>query len=382
MSSPLVEELRAACRAVSESQAEMFSLHRLKAVQSSPAFATKRYAPPIDNLQRLHTRISVVLDSGEQDFHFSPIEWMDVPWLAFWHWQGHPLCQNAIFLVELGRAAQSIAGVREHCVSAYLSGFDFRYEAGAGAFAAIIEKLLGSGSLRAWAALHERFALFDPQWGPRRAVAALHEERLPVSLCKQLDALGLSGTLAQGGFSLAMLLEWCLKVHHCPWDGLAGVVEWKRLCADALRSEDERIVEALLQPWLDKDPEPSWQQPLFDWLRGTYKEPGHPQDTVWERIGPRFLSVFQRWQTLATIESFFSTGDEYARCCGDVVMCRQWPFRQAFWMAYYRRGLVIEAKVAVGPAIEESLGQCRLRNRLGGNYARLEEFDAKQSALL
>ena len=63
-------------------------------------------------------------------------------------------------------------------------------------------------------------------------------------------------------------------------------------------------------------------------------------------------------------------------------MRRQWPYRKAFWLAYYRRGVVLDAKVAVGRDMEECLDWRALQGRFGNRVARLEAPDLRLSALL
>lgn len=371
----------------------LHSIHRRLSAREIPPFpltalsgAVKALAdgpigeplPASDRLDRLRVKIHDLLSSDTPTLKLGASEWLDAPWLAFERWGDHFLCEDSRFRDGLSSAAKASPHVGKRCIHVLLRDYDSLASGATASLGSVIQEALRSGhlSLAAWEERNRRLKIFDPDGGANVVVAKL----LSLHSVKPLtECLGDEG-LANGGFSFAMLLAWCRWAHSRPWEKQEVIDTWMQLCPVAGRAN--QIVEALLAPWKSEDPEKAWRTSLLAWLQKHYGDPREAVSGVWAQVNAELRAVAKRWLTLQTIEGFFEVLDDYARRRGDEAIRRQWPYRRAFWLAYYRRGVVLDAKVAVGRDMEEHIGWENLYSRFGNRTARLDAPDSQQSALL
>lgn len=361
--------------------------------------------PSKDRLARLMQRISDQLSEGMQVIELSRSEWLDAPWLAFSRWGQHALCWVPAFRDGLSKAAQNSPIVAKRCILVFLRDYDAEAPLIGSPLGLLIHETLQSGheTLSAWTERNRQFRIFERDGGPAVTLARLVSKHLPkpigfevvgeladsVSLSRSiqkpltrcLNEVGLAGQLAHGGFSFGMLLAWCGRAHERLWENQEIIEEWMTQCSGSMAGREYRVVECLLAPWRSEDPTKEWRAPLIAWLQERYGDPRDAVAGVWPQVNAELRAVAVRWLTLQTIEGFFEALDDYARRRGDDAMRQQWPFRKAFWLAYYRRGVVLDAKAAVGRDMEECLGWQSLKSRFGNRLAKLEKFESKQSAL-
>jgi hypothetical protein len=305
-------------------------------------------------------------------------EWLDAPWLAFERFGDQSFCEDSRFREGLSSAANLSPRVGRRCIHVFLRDYDPFASGATTSLGRVIMGALQSGhlALETWDERNRRLKVFDADGGADVVVSKLlspHPEK-PLT-----DCLGNEG-LASGGFSFAMLLAWCRRAHSRPWEKQEVIDIWIQRCPVGGRVN--QIVDSLLAPWRSTDPEKEWRTSLLAWLQKHHGDPREAISGVWAQVDGELRAVAIRWITLQTIEGFFEVLDDYARRRGDEAIRRQWPYRRAFWLAYYGRGVVLDAKVAVGRDMEEHIGWENLYSRFGNRTARLDAPDSQQSALL
>ena len=362
-----------------------FSFGALATVVEAMGAQLSDYVPPPDDrLERLFARVCGQLAEQVPELQLNALEWLDVPWIAFMDWQGRMMCSFEPVRVGLAKAAAKSPTIRTRSIFVYLRDFDGRRAADFESYAAVLRGFVEGEypDLQAWRERHQHLAIFNPNLGPARVANGLAEDGSIRPLLKKLGDIGFTSSLAAGGFSLAMFLEWCAGAHRRPREGMALIEEWTEQCSEVLSGRHESLVEALLRPWLETDPEPAWQTPLLDWLTNRYGDPRQQNNQTWGRVAPEIREIALRWLTLKTIEGFMETLTEFAATSGDEAMVRQWKYRQAFWLAFYRRRVVLDARAVVGPALLRNLGWQNLKNRFGVALAKMDGFESKQCALI
>lgn len=383
MPSPLAVQLQSLRRNLHSREVQPFSVHELAAaVKALGDCALAEPPPPSDRLAKLFENISAQLSAGVPVVELGKSEWLDAPWLVFWRWNERAFVEAAAFRDGLSVAASVSATVGRRCIHVFLRDYDPFAPSASLALGQIILAVLRSDdtALTAWVERNQKFRIFERDGGPLTAIAGLLSQRLPKPLADCLGDVGLSG-LVEGGFSFGMLLAWCARAHERLWETQAVIEKWMQMCSGRLAGREYRVVEALLAPWRNDDPEAEWRKSLLAWLQKRHGDPRDAVSGVWPQVDAELREVAKRWLTLQTIEGFFEALDDYALRRGDDAMRQQWPFRKAFWLAYYRRGIVLDAKAAVGRDMEECLGWQPLKSRFGNRLAKLEKFESKQSAL-
>ncbi len=370
------------------------SLHRGISAREIPPFPTVTLAlavealgdgpvgplPASDRLDRLRAKIHALLSSDTEPLELGKSEWLDAPWLSLELWGYHALCDEPRFRNGLSSAAKVSPHIGKRCIHVFLRDYDALAPRAAESLRGVILEALRAGhlSLDGWDDRNRRLKIFEPDGGPVAVVSNLLSLHSSTPLTQCLEGNGLSN----GGFSFAMLLEWCRRAHTRPWETLEIIDTWINLCSGEVAGRVSKVVECLLDPWRNSDPDKEWRTTLLAWLQKHHGDPREAISGVWPQVDAELRNVAIRWLTLQTIEGFFEVLDDYALRRGDDTMHRQWPYRKAFWLAYYHRGVVLDAKAAVGRDMEECLGWQMLQSRFGNRIARLEEFEMRQSALL
>lgn len=378
---PLASRLHSLHRGISAREIQPFAMTALiGAVKALGDCATVDPPPASDRLERLREKIHALLSSDIAILKLGASEWLDAPWLSFEFWGGYALCQEPRFMAGLSLAAKASPHVGKRCIHVFLRDYDpFAPRAAESLRDVILETLsVGHLSLAGWNDRNRRLKIFDPDGGPGTVISNLLSQYSSKPLTQCLDDAGLS----VGGFSFAMLLEWCRRAHSRPWETQEVIDTWMHLCSGPVAGRVFKIVECLLDPWRSNDPDKEWRTSLLAWLQKHHGDPREAVSGVWPQVDAELRGVAIRWLTLQTIEGFFEVLDDYAFRRGDDAIRRQWPFRRAFWLAYYRRGVVLDAKVAIGRDMEDRIGWKLLHSRFGNRAARLEASDAQQSALL
>ncbi len=378
---PLASRLNLIYRGLSAREIPPFSVSAVamavRALADNPTFV-----PPLvsDRLRRLRLKIHDLLSTETVKLELGSSEWLDAPWLSFERWGDYMLCDEPRFRSGLSQAARVSPHVGKRCIHVFLRDYDPLAPHAAKSLRSVILETLSVGhlSLAEWDDRNRRLKIFEPDGGPDVVISNLLSQYSFKPLTECLDEIG----LASGGFSFAMLLEWCYIAHLRPWEAQDVIDTWMHCCSSSLAGRVFKVIECLLVPWRVNDPDKEWRISLLAWLQKHYGDPREAVSGVWPQVDAELRGVAIRLLTLQTIEGFFEVLDDYALRRGDDAIRRQWPFRRAFWLGYYRRGVVLDAKVAIGRDMEDRIGWKLLYARFGNRAARLEASDAQQSALL
>ncbi|MFC3147241.1 EH signature domain-containing protein [Piscinibacterium candidicorallinum] len=120
---------------------------------------------------------------------------------------------------------------------------------------------------------------------------------------------------------------------------------WAASAAAPIESSVHRIdfAEALLTPWVRRQPPDSLKTRLTRLFMERYKDPriaGH-RAHAWKGVSQDALRVLLGWLAGDTLRGFIRILEQTA---DDI-----WRYRQRFWMAYYEAGHVDEVWLALGP---------------------------------
>jgi len=143
------------------------------------------------------------------------------------------------------------------------------------------------------------------------------------------------------------------------------LMEWSlRLSAPVVKT-DLRVMyaDALLRPWSGRKPADSLKNSLIDYFLKEYGDPRFPGNRhyQWSGVSPQSLGVLLNWLTGDTLRAFMKllqrTADEI------------WHYRQKFWMAYYEKGLIDEAWIALGEYAAWEASKLKLDEKgMGSGY--------------
>lgn len=98
-------------------------------------------------------------------------------------------------------------------------------------------------------------------------------------------------------------------------------------------------IDAVLEPWLSREPSAEYKADVISGLTATYGDPRIQLRAAWKEASDASQALFRRWLTGSTMMIFLdaisSTNDE-----------EMWKPRRKFWMKLYKDGHIDEAWVA------------------------------------
>lgn len=122
------------------------------------------------------------------------------------------------------------------------------------------------------------------------------------------------------------------------------LIDWSRRCPAPVVKTGLRVAfaEGLLRPWVGQRPSDFLKNTLVDFFLKEYGDPRFegPRHYQWDGVSQQAMGVLLNWLTGDTLRGFMKllqrTADEI------------WHYRQKFWMAYYEKGYIDEAWMALG----------------------------------
>lgn len=191
---------------------------------------------------------------------------------------------------------------------------------------------------------------------------------------------GLDGELAQVGYIQDVALE-ILNDKSTDESTALDVVRDFHIEDGNLRFPKFRkeVIEKLLASWTDGnglgEDRRQWVQ---EWLLNSFGDPrlaAHRQDG-WRGVSEDSVQVVFRWLAGDSLDQFFAIIDQFG-------IEHQWEYRKAFWKAYYDKGLLSEAWVALGYDAWEYARDAFGKNFSAGQLERSNYGDNnKQSVLI
>lgn len=126
------------------------------------------------------------------------------------------------------------------------------------------------------------------------------------------------------------------------------------------------LADGLVRPWLQRQPPDHIRHGLISFLIEHYGDPrvltSVHQGHHWQGVSAETIAAVKRWLVADTLRGFMRilqlTADEI------------WRYREKFWMAYYDRGVIEEAWIALGSQANLRAKQ-EFRNATWAPYGRL-----------
>jgi len=364
-------------------------------------------APEPELLEQLRARIVRALESGSPVISLSTMEWQDTPWLLFAPGTGQPLIAAMPFRRGLLQAAYRGPRVTYaiRLIDAYLRHFDPRHAEEFSFLGATILELLsvtrgGSTAAAVWWQRHHELSLFEAGAAPSRLANRLLI-RGADDLLPGLEEAGLAGSLAGGGLSQAALLKYAENPPGDAASTRAIITRWRELCAPCSGDGDALLVQALLQPWLRREPSLAWREWFLAWLPELVRQPGGI-DVVLAAMEPEARARLGGWLEAGApgspaqqasipaevpnafhgVADFYDLLEQHAEESGDNERLEAWREQRRFWEEYAQSGFILETRLALGADLISHFGRKSLRGRLKYRFARLNGFGGAHSVML
>jgi len=226
--------------------------------------------------------------------------------------------------------------------------------------------------------LQLRLGFFTPSAAPRNLAAVFF-----LNQSKSIDTLmaenllwpsfissGLGTSIFKAGLSLSSeKLKESQTIYR--------LLDWnKRLPSPVVQTELRvAFADALLKPWGRQIPADAIKGVLIEFFVRVYKDPRYEshRQFQWHGVSPQSLATILHWLTGDTLRGFMKLLQKTA---DDI-----WMYRQKFWMAYYDKGYIDEAWLALG---QDALWEAKklLVDEKGMGYGTLEGGAANNQSVM
>lgn len=195
------------------------------------------------------------------------------------------------------------------------------------------------------ATLHRQLDFFNPgRVGINAAMEYLSSSSSKNGIDRWFESLGLWAGLKETAlgwhiYRSALQLPGNTYKNESAIDAL---MSWSRAYGKNSLNVDLKalLADALLKPWLDRDPTEDIKKKIGDFCVEILGDPRF-EGFSWSRVDPSAKTLLLRWLTGRTLEAFF----DVLRQSADTI----WKHRQEFWTPYYRQGYITEAWAILGP---------------------------------
>jgi hypothetical protein len=322
--------------------------------------------------------------------------WEHVPALLWWKYEGQPVIAHPRLFAGLSWAAsQSVPPLRwiEALADSYLNTVDapLEWRAWLGGF---LREWCGRElhpRLTVWRRRDSDFSIWSPTDFPTKFGLKLSASA-GLSIEDVLNDAGLGSAsshtsdLSRDAFfacmaKVAEMAQGYDTLHFdrvCDWKNLilAGSLTWPSKLATA-------VINGLLEPWAAfNPPDITFQKHIQSSLQKWFGPVPGEWSGHWRGASPVSRKTLERWKILDVMEQFFEQVGTYAEETRNEMMAVHWKDRSAFWLAYYKRGVVTQARALIGRSMIKKLGEPELRRVFGRAMARLEARNTMQCGLL
>ena len=215
------------------------------------------------------------------------------------------------------------------------------------------------------------YGLLEHPTGRKLAFLAISTtEKSPLQVFE--DAGLKKGILLGGGFAACAFNEFCSIVSKDHSE--EKLTRFFEILPNNLSDKsDERVQlaesslplvsEALLRPYLEKNPSDDLRRKIIEKLVNLYRDP-RLNPMAWASVDQDLVSILLRWLTAESFEMLMEVLNSSNQST-------QWKTREKFWKGYIEKGYVKEAWVAFGPDAERQAsklirsGQLRSRGSFG-----------------
>lgn len=194
-------------------------------------------------------------------------------------------------------------------------------------------------------ALHANFRFFSPSDAPERLAKHFFLNRnkpldglfQDLQLWSGFQASDFGSTVFRAGLGLSPdQLRDAQTVHR--------LMDWSKRMPTSLVKTGLRVpfANAVLSCWVGHTPADSLKNFLIGYFLKDYGDPRFQAHLhyQWDGVSPQAKGVILNWLTGDTLRGFMKL---LQRTADDI-----WQYRQKFWMAYYERGYIDEAWMALG----------------------------------
>lgn len=238
----------------------------------------------------------------------------------------------------------------------------------------IIGDLLGRSADRLgkeWKERHSSVSLFDPKAATSRLVASIMKSSgTPL---EYLEAMGLERASSTTRLAACVFVESLGQIRH-QLSAQPSLELIRRTVAWGMREDKEfryamlpgargKLADALLLPWVSRDPSSEIREFIEHFILEHYKDL-RLNHSRWNDVSEDARRVMKRWLTKASLDWFLNVVDETTT---DVNYRHMWPQRRKFWGAYYKNGYMQEAWVVFGRSGVEYAARLNAANRAGGS---------------
>lgn len=322
--------------------------------------------------------------------------WKQVPALLWWKYDGQPvIAYPRVFAGISWAASQNVPpiGWIEALAATYMEAMDapLEWRAWLGAF---LREWCGQElhpRLDVWRRRDRDYSVWSPAdfpKGMRRKLSnspglavedALKDAGFD-SACSHASDLSREAFIACMAYVAGMAQGYDI-LHFdrvCEWKNLilAGSSTWPSKLATA-------VINGLLEPWASfNPPDVTFQKHIQTSLQKWFGPVPGEWTGHWRGASPLSRKILERWKILDVMEQFFEQVGAYAEETRNEMMAVHWKDRSAFWLAYYKRGVVTQARALIGRSMIKKLGEPELRRVFGRAMARLEARNTMQCGLL
>lgn len=225
--------------------------------------------------------------------------------------------------------------------------------------------------------LHQDVAFFRPHEVAAKLAARLlsHPKRFDEALADYLLWQGFVDT-ALGGAVLKSALESSEETLRNP-AVVARVLEWVRKLGAPIDKTSYRVLfaDALLRPWYKRRPPDSIKASLMGFFVEVYGDPRilRHRQYQWQGVSLEAVTVLMTWLAGDTLRGFMRILERTA----DQI----WSYRRKFWMAYYDKGYIEEAWLALGWDAQRIARSLKV-DQQGMGYGRLDGGAATDQSVL
>lgn len=358
----------------------------------------KPYSPPLalDELQAAWLQLESWLVSSATPNKLPLSIWNHVPALLWWKHEGQSLIACARLRAGLLWAtSQSVPPVRwiEALAASYTEAADapFKWRTWLGGFLYEWCNREPHPRLEVWRRRDRDYSLWSPTDFPKdmrlklaKSPGLAIEDALKDagldSACSHASDLSREAFFACMAYAAGMAQGYD-TLHFdrlCEWKNLilAGSSAWPSKLAAA-------VINGLLEPWATfNPPDVTFQKQIQSTITNWFGPAPSKWTGLWSGASPLSREILDRWKILDVMEQFFEQVGNYAEETRNEMMTRHWKDRSAFWLAYYKRGVVTKARALIGRSMIKKIGDPELRRVFGKAMARLDAKIAMQCGLL
>lgn len=317
-------------------------------------FTAEQNKPPFKDLEDLHNIFlkAIELNAWHQISHRM---WNRAPWVFFWKKENY-LARYELFRNQYKNYLTNSKGGKalRTLIYVYLLELPKNYseiiwfsrliQIG------LVDKL--SESLFIWKYRQQKLHIFTHDEGIKKIASECLYSDIAVDtyLCEEI---GLTGYLSQGNYAHSIyskaleILENNITEEN--YNVIYRIIQWSENENHELRfpSSKNNLIEALLLPWLDINPNELLQHKIENFLLNYFGDP-RINRSEWLGVNDDAVSVIRRWLTGSTLQRYFKILDRNAKRYPENER-RHWRYRKAFWWAYFTHKHLNEAWFAFAP---------------------------------